>query len=343
MLVSGLVGSSSKTNIKDVYDLANSKLNVGFDDVPYMKGFLTVCHLTHLIRWFFISSLLQIFFSHCRQRPNLNFVILSRRNWMAAAKVKSRRHWWALVMASVAYNREVLPFIVKHPLLIRRSERHFNSMKFATSTKCHSEKIQKIKELSYAKDRHFWIWYPRDFFGCAKLVCCRSMNDIGWPKNLHAYQMFFSPVSASIIWRLFSFSSVFRTLLCWSFCFWKMSSTIFTRKTSDVAVEIVMVVGARWYNLYLLPLCLLRNKFSILILSIACEHFCLNCFFLVILFTINNHVGHRSEPRDNNAELNVFAFDRTLLTFYYIICIFPVDPVAKAHLSAYTQSSVSKC
>lgn len=50
VLVSGLVGSSSKTNIKDVYDLANSKLNVGFDDVPYMKGFLTVCHLTHLFR-----------------------------------------------------------------------------------------------------------------------------------------------------------------------------------------------------------------------------------------------------------------------------------------------------
>lgn len=42
MLVSNLVGSSSQTNIKNNYDLANSKLSVGFDNVPYIKGFLTV-------------------------------------------------------------------------------------------------------------------------------------------------------------------------------------------------------------------------------------------------------------------------------------------------------------
>lgn len=61
VLVSGLVGSSSKTNIKNVYDLANSKLNVGFDNVPYIKGFLTVCHWIHLFRrffhFFFLSNL----------------------------------------------------------------------------------------------------------------------------------------------------------------------------------------------------------------------------------------------------------------------------------------------
>lgn len=42
VLVSTLVGSSLKTNIKDIRDLADSNYHIGFDNVTYMRGFLNV-------------------------------------------------------------------------------------------------------------------------------------------------------------------------------------------------------------------------------------------------------------------------------------------------------------
>lgn len=42
-LVSGLVASSSQTNIKTITDLANSKLKIGFVNTPYIGIFINVC------------------------------------------------------------------------------------------------------------------------------------------------------------------------------------------------------------------------------------------------------------------------------------------------------------
>lgn len=42
VLVSTLVGSPMKTNIKNVDDLSDSELKIGFEDIPYMRGYLNV-------------------------------------------------------------------------------------------------------------------------------------------------------------------------------------------------------------------------------------------------------------------------------------------------------------
>lgn len=42
VLVSTLVGSPLKTKIKTLEDLAESELKIGFEDVPYLRGFINV-------------------------------------------------------------------------------------------------------------------------------------------------------------------------------------------------------------------------------------------------------------------------------------------------------------
>lgn len=236
LLVSGLVGSSSQTNIKNSYDLANSKLDIGFDDVPYIKGFLTVCRHRPI-------SLISIFHSFClflfRQPPNRNSSILLIKNWIAAAKVISHRPCLALVMASAACNVVLLHSIAKHPPPIQWLEKPFRSRKFAMSTKYHFEKINS-KGLSCARHRRFWLWFQRVSIGCAKLVCCRNTNAIGWPRNHRAYRMLSSPASASITLRRFSYFSSRRTSLRSSWWFWKMLSIIASRRGADEIVEIEM-------------------------------------------------------------------------------------------------------
>lgn len=85
VLVSGLVGSSARTNIKTANDLADSKLKIGFDNVPYIRGFLTVCislsHKSH-------ENLLSFFFQSTSE-PEFHYFIDKKLNRSGTVEVSS--------------------------------------------------------------------------------------------------------------------------------------------------------------------------------------------------------------------------------------------------------------
>lgn len=91
VLVSTLVESSSQTNIRNVYDLADSNLKIGFDASlgSYIKGFLTVCIAYQPYSQFFY--VFQSTLSARRRPQSPNISILSTKSWIAAAKLMLHR------------------------------------------------------------------------------------------------------------------------------------------------------------------------------------------------------------------------------------------------------------
>lgn len=214
MLVSSLVGSSLQTNIHDTISLADSSLEIGFENKTYFKGFLRV------IFHEFYSCLNRLFSDHlisCRQQMIRSMFIWSRRK--STAQVIHRTLTTCRLRKDFVVSNVVILRITVKPLSDTHSfDKCLPHTKFVSSKKFHFARIA-TSALRSRNSHHFVIIWQHFGIGCVKLAFWKSTQTTGLYRDQRVCQMSCWPVSALTMLALSSRSFWVRT---WFHCpFWR--------------------------------------------------------------------------------------------------------------------------